>query len=307
MKRKQNKTSLLKTISSLLLIIAILLLNYPLISDSLTQKNSTASYTKYINTVSKLSDYDSLEAAADGYNEHIALTPDRFNSEKESKIYPEILNIQNGIMAYITAEKAGIINVPVYHYTTAETLQVGAGHLAGSSVPSDKLNVHTVISGHSGMSEMKMFSKLPDMNTGDKFEVKYLNKVLIYQVDHIEKVLPDDTSSLYIDPYENYCSLITCTPIGLNTHRLIVRGKLIKTEIINEENAERYVYNDNKVGITNRFAKYELIMSGISFILFIILIKDIIKSFKNKKKNKKEIQRRDPIEEYPIEIPFDKL
>ena len=138
--------------------------------------------------------------------------------------YAERLNLAgNGIMGYIRIPKIQA-TLPIYHGTADTTLEIGVGHLLGSSLPVGGTSTHTVLTGHSGMASQKMFSDLPDLEIGSLFYLDILGDTLAYQVDQIETVLPHDASLLGITSGEDYCTLVTCTPFGVNTHRLLVRG-----------------------------------------------------------------------------------
>lgn len=155
-----------------------------------------------------------------------------------SQDYESQLNIAgNGIMGYVEIPAIGV-TLPIYHGTGADTLERGIGHLLGSSLPVGGESTHTVLTGHSGMASQKMFSDLADMQIGDVFYLDVLGERLAYQVDQIKTVLPTDTSDLGIADGKDYCTLVTCTPFGANTHRLLVRGTRIayaEAEAITEE------------------------------------------------------------------------
>ena len=119
------------------------------------------------------------------------------------------------------------VNLPIYHGTDSKTLDIGVGHLLGSSLPVGGKGTHTVLTGHSGMATQKMFSDLDKLKLGDVFYLQVLDETLAYQVDAIHTVLPYDTSFLGISEGEDYCTLVTCTPFGISTHRLLVRGTRI--------------------------------------------------------------------------------
>ena len=135
----------------------------------------------------------------------------------------------NGIMGYIEIPRISV-NLPIYHGTDSETLDRGAGHLLGSSLPVGGLSTHAIITGHSGLATQKMFTDLEQLQNGDVFYIHVLGEVLAYQVFHKEAVLPHDTTLLGISQNEDYCTLITCYPTGVNTHRLLVQGTRIPYE-----------------------------------------------------------------------------
>ena len=141
-----------------------------------------------------------------------------------SEDYTDQLNIAgNGIMGYVVIPNIQV-NLPIFHGTADSTLAKGVGHLLGSSLPVGGKGTHTVLTGHSGMASQKMFSDLPGMKVGDIFYLDILGQRLAYEVKEINTVLPYDTSLLEIEPEEDLCTLVTCTPYGVNTHRLLVRG-----------------------------------------------------------------------------------
>ena len=152
-----------------------------------------------------------------------------------SEDYAEQLNIAgNGIMGYVVIPNIQV-NLPIFHGTADGTLAKGVGHLLGSSLPVGGKGTHTVLTGHSGMASQKMFSNLPGMKVGDVFYLDILGQRLAYEVQEINTVLPYDTSLLEIEPEEDLCTLVTCTPYGVNTHRLLVRGVRIPYEEPAEE------------------------------------------------------------------------
>lgn len=144
----------------------------------------------------------------------------------------------NGIIGYVIIPKIQV-NLPIYHGTDAEVLDRGVGHLLGSSLPVGGKNTHTILSGHSGMASQKMFTDLEQLTHGDVFYLNVLGETLAYQVTEINTVLPYETDHLSIVPGKDLCTLVTCTPYGVNTHRLLVRGSRIPYEeaaVLDEEN-----------------------------------------------------------------------
>ena len=145
----------------------------------------------------------------------------------------------NGIIGYVIIPKIQV-NLPIYHGTDAEVLDRGVGHLLGSSLPVGGKNTHTILSGHSGMASQKMFTDLEQLVPGDVFYLNVLGETMAYQVTEINTVLPYETDLLGIVPGEDLCTLVTCTPYGINTHRLLVRGSRIPYEeaaVMEEETA----------------------------------------------------------------------
>lgn len=184
---------------------------------------------------------------ADAYNRTLvpgASMVDAYSQEgllAASADYDSQLNLAgNGIMGYVEIPKISV-NLPIYHGTENDSLERGIGHLLGSSLPVGGESTHTILSGHSGMASQKMFTDLEQLIIGDVFYLHILNETLAYQVVEINTVLPYDTSLLGIAPGEDLCTLVTCTPYGVNTHRLLVRGSRIpyeEAELLVEETAE---------------------------------------------------------------------
>ena len=176
------------------------------------------------------------EAKQRAVSYNLAITPgtaDAYSEESLSSAaenYDNQLDIAgNGIMGYVEIPKIQV-NLPIYHGTDAEVLDRGVGHLLGSSLPVGGENTHTILSGHSGMASQKMFTDLEQLTQGDVFYLNVLNETLAYQVTEINTVLPYETDLLGIVPGEDLCTLVTCTPYGINTHRLLVRGSRIPYE-----------------------------------------------------------------------------
>lgn len=211
---------------------------YPLIANYYNARHQSEIRTEYLERVEQAEDtaLENARALAVAYNE--ALIPgiheeDAFSSTAllaAAEDYDAQLNIAgDGIMGYVEIPKIGV-DLPIYHGTDADTLEAGVGHLLGSSLPVGGENTHTILTAHSGMASQKMFSDLDRLEEGDVFYVKVLGETLAYQVDAVYTVLPYDTDRLGIVEGEDYCTLVTCTPFGVNTHRLLVRGTRIPYE-----------------------------------------------------------------------------
>lgn len=231
--------------ATVLLIVALLVTVYPVISNYLAGKNNSKICTEYFNAIGRL-DNSAIDAArhkAEEYNAMLANgVSQTFSDEQINEAaddYNELLNLTgNGIMAYIEIPKLKIY-LPVAHGTEAATLENAVGHVIGSSLPIGGNGTHAVLSGHSGMASEKMFSDLDQMKVGDVFFIHVLNETLAYAVDEINTVLPGDTSLLVIDRDKDLVTLITCTPFGVNTHRLLVRGSRIDSNTqINDADIE---------------------------------------------------------------------
>lgn len=170
--------------------------------------------------------YQEMFDAASAYNRRLSDGVDRIIiSNIQNDEYESLMNLNgNGIMGYIDIPKMQV-NVPIYHYTTDEVLEQGIGHIAGSSLPVGGDGTHCVLTGHRGMPESKLFTDLDRLTEGDKFYIHILNKDIAYEVCDIQTVLPYELDSLVFEDDKDLVTLVTCTPYGVNTHRLLVTGK----------------------------------------------------------------------------------
>jgi sortase A len=221
-----------KKLSTIILVIVFFvglsLLLYPSVSDYWNSFHQSQVISEYTEKVAEMDDdeYEAVLKSAREYNSWLAMR--RFNlklSESEREVYNSMLNIsEDGAMGYIEIPSIDC-TLPIYHGSDDTVLMVGVGHIEGSSLPVGGKSTHCVLSGHRGLPSAKLFSALDRMEVGDVFMLKTLDEVLTYEVDQILVVTPDDVSALQIVPGEDYCTLVTCTPYGVNTHRLLVRGK----------------------------------------------------------------------------------
>lgn len=221
---------------------------YPIISTRYNEQHQSEIHTAYQEQVEQAdtSALDEARASAAAYNESIqpgVQLLDAFSQEailSASEDYARQLNITgSGIMGYIQIPAIGV-DLPIYHGTDEATLEKGVGHLLGSSLPVGGESTHAVLTAHSGMASQKMFSDLDLLKQGDVFYLEVLGETMAYQVDQIKTVLPYDTTYLGITEGGDHCTLVTCTPFGVNTHRLLVRGIRIpyeEAELIVEETA----------------------------------------------------------------------
>lgn len=241
---KQKHITFLLAIIAFLLALGLTL--YPIISNYVNQKYTSEIHTAYQEVMEQADNQEIQKARERAADYNHAITPgtaqaDAYSQERllaASQDYEGQLNIAgNGIMGYIEIPKISV-NLPIYHGTENDSLERGVGHLLGSSLPVGGENTHTILSGHSGMASQKMFTDLEQLTLGDVFYLHILDETLAYQVVEINTVLPFDTSLLGIVSGEDLCTLVTCTPYGVNTHRLLVRGSRIpyeKTERTLEE------------------------------------------------------------------------
>lgn len=289
-----QKTKSLKSLilSDILMLVCVVLLLYPIVSDVWNGYHSSYMVSEYDESVEDMSeeDYEKILAEARAYNKTLVDKGNsRFSmSEEERDYYKSLLTVKGtDTIAYITCNKIGVKNLPIYHGTSSSVLQVGVGHYEGSSLPVGGKGTHSVLSGHTGMAGLKMFSELSKLEKGDTFTIKVLNQTLTYQVDDINEVYPDDVSHLEIDPEEDYCTLVTCIPIGINSQRLLVRGKRIPTKeekFIEEKRDGKGVTRKVWEWLMTRFAAYELLMALAAILIVVVfLIPDMVRIGRRKK------------------------
>ncbi len=207
------------------------LLLYPTISDYSNKMHQTQAVARYADYVANEVDEEALQEALDAaaaYNEALLQSSDQGTYYKEHQAeYESLLNIDGtSIMGYVDIPSI-TTTLPIYHGTEESVLQVAVGHLEWTSLPVGGEGTHTVLSGHRGLPSARLFTDLDQMTLGDIFTVHVYNETLYYQVDDISVVLPEEAEGLQAEEGEDYCTLITCTPYGVNTHRLLVRGTRI--------------------------------------------------------------------------------
>jgi len=225
---------------------AVGIMLYPMVSSYVNEKYRSEIQTVYEEQVQQKDDTTIRETWEQAVAYNSAITPgatdtDAYSKESilaASQDYDAMLNITgNGIMGYVEIPKLDVY-LPILHGTGSDSLERGVGHLVGSSLPVGGESTHAVLTGHSGMASQRLFTDLEKLQSGDVFYLHVLDQVLAYQVDRIDTVLPYDSSLLGIYPGEDLCTLVTCTPIGINTHRLLVRGHRIEYEVAVEVQEE---------------------------------------------------------------------
>lgn len=216
----------------LALLVGVALMVYPTFADywnSFHQSRAIASYTQTVATIDN-DKYDQMWQDAFAYNEELRHRTNRYYlNEEQMALYNSLLDATGlGIMGYIEIPSIGV-SLPVYHTTSEAVLQVAVGHIEGSSLPVGGPSTHSALSGHRGLPSATLFSNLDKVMIGDTFALKILDQTLTYQVDQILIVEPYDLSGLEIIEGQDLCTLVTCTPYGINSHRLLVRGHRIET------------------------------------------------------------------------------
>lgn len=229
MKKKNNNWTTVFLV--LLLLAGVSLLLYPSLSDYWNSMHQTRAIASYAETVSQLdtAQYDEMWKAAQDYNRSLAQRETAFALTDEQKAaYESLLDVSGlGVMGYIEIPEIDC-SLPIYHGTEESVLQVAVGHLEWSNFPVGGEGTHCVLSGHRGLPSAKLFTNLDKLAVGDTFLLRVLDEVLTYEVDQILIVEPEQVDALGIVPGEDYCTLVTCTPYGINTHRLLVRGHRVE-------------------------------------------------------------------------------
>ena len=221
-------TAILLTLGFL---VGICILLYPAFSKYWNSKTQSRAITDYESVLDNLTaeDYNTLFAEANAYNQALYETAFPLLNHSQVQGYYDTLRVSGSSMiGYVKIERIGV-ELPIYHGTSEKVLSKGVGHLEGSSLPVGGENTHCVISAHRGLPNAKLFTDLDRLEKGDTFQIIVLNQVLTYQVDFIKIIEPNDVSDLQIIEGGDYCTLFTCTPYGINTHRLLVRGVRIET------------------------------------------------------------------------------
>ena len=279
--------------------IGLSVLLYPTISDFQNEKRQSKAIVDYDKLIENLTpeDYSAYFTEADTYNQKIRNMNFPFlNHSSIAEEYYDTLDVNgNGMMGHITIEKIKV-QLPIYHGTSDTVLDTAVGHVEGSTLPMGGESTHTVLSAHRGLPSAKLFTNLDKMEIGDVFTLRILDKTITYQIDQILIVLPNETDPLNIEQGKDYCTLVTCTPYGINTHRMLVRG--VRIENI-EPDKEIHV-------ITEAYQVDPLIVTPAvaAPILGVLLIVLLVKSAKNKKnqtKTQKQILKE--LEEQSEETP----
>ena len=217
----------------LILLIGLSLMLYPSFADWWNSFHSSRAIASYEEQVANIDDaqYEELWDAARDYNQSLLHHPNDFIlSDEQQEIYKSLLDIGgNGIMGYIEIPMIDVM-LPIYHGTKESVLQIAVGHLDWTSLPVGGAGSHCVLSGHRGLPSARLFTDLDKLKVGDVFMLHVLNEILTYEIDQILIVEPQDTDPLLIEPGKDLCTMITCTPYGINSHRMLVRGHRIESQ-----------------------------------------------------------------------------
>ena len=251
----------------LMLFVGVCGLLYPSVSQYWNSKTQTRAVENYREILESLQpeDYEAFFQEAEAYNQalHDLRTP--LADYRQLTGYNNILNVSgNGIMGYISIPKLGV-ELPLYHTISAEVLNIACGHMEGTSLPVGGESTHCVLSAHRGLPHARLFTDLDKMEEGDVFTITVLNRTLTYQVDQIKVVRPNEVDDVQIVEGEDLCTLLTCTPYGINTHRLLVRGTRI-------ENAAPVLYVTSNAFRIDSLVATPVVAAPILLVLLIVLM-----------------------------------
>ncbi len=261
----KKKTGMISTVVLVIIfLVGLSVMLYPTFSDWWNSKVQSRAIANYNDVVQQIDPhrYDEIWEQAHEYNKKLAETYSPFTNPDEIGNYEDILNISGtGVMGYITIPVIDV-ELPIYHGTSVEVLNIAAGHLEGSSFPVGGKNTHAVISAHRGLPSARLFTDIDKLVVGDIFTITILDQIFTYEVEDILIVKPDQMDKLSIIPDGDYVTLMTCTPYGVNTHRLLLRSHRIDT-----------VYAKTvKVSADAVQVDPMLVVPGIALPLFILLI-----------------------------------
>ena len=240
MKPKRDYSNILLV---LIFFIGLSVLLYPTISDYWNSKVQSRAIVDYEAMLQSMTpeDYSDVFAAADSYNQQMRQVSFPLMYYDQVPGYDDILNVTgSGIIGDVTIDKIRV-ELPIYHGTSEAVMNVAAGHVQGSSLPVGGESTHAVLSAHRGLPSARLFTDLDKLEVGDVFTITVLDRLLTYQIDQILIVKPNEVEELYVKEGEDHCTLVTCTPYGINTHRMLVRGTRVDTP---EQKKNIYVTTD---------------------------------------------------------------
>ncbi len=259
----------------LIVIIGVLIFSYPIVSNYWNSMHQSEVIGSYEEQRLALPDTEAMKALADAraYNDNMILAPKStfLNGEPVDKQYESLLNIgDSGIIGVIEIPKIEV-NLPIYHGSAESVLAIGVGHLEGSSLPVGGASTHTVLTGHRGLPSALLFSNLDQLVIGDYFKITVLKEVLTYEVDQIVIVEPQEVDEMSIQADEDLCTLVTCTPYGINSHRMLVRGHRIATEEVEGVINESYLINTEATRIQPYIVTIALALPVLGFLLLLVV------------------------------------
>lgn len=226
----KHKNNIINKVLIIVLLVGVSLLLYPTVSDywnSFHQTRAIASYTQAVENLNT-DQYAAIKEAAIAYNKSLANQSTNFTlTDEQKEVYESLLDVSGtGIMGYVSIPSIQC-ELPIYHGTDDDVLQIAVGHIEWSSLPIGGESTHCVLSGHRGLTSARLFTDLDKLVEGDIFTITVLDETLTYEIDQIRIVLPNEVNDLTIEEGKDYCTLMTCTPYGINSHRMLLRGRRI--------------------------------------------------------------------------------
>ena len=270
---KKTKKTIIAIVVILLIVVDLGVMLYPKISAYVNSQSQTRAVVQYFDDVEAAGaeNMKKLLEEAREYNKGLLKNANRFNmSDEEKAEYNRQLDAGRGVIGTLVIDKIEV-KLPIYHGTNESVLQIGLGHMAGTSLPVGGAGTHAFISGHRGLPSSTLLTDLDRMEIGDKFVLYVMGETLTYQVDDIQTVEPHEVDALDIDPDKDYCTLVTCTPYGINTHRLLVRGQ----RIANDSNGWDAMYMEARL-----LDKTKVILAAIILLAPVLIVYSIIRSRK---------------------------
>ena len=256
--------SLRKVFGFVLLLVGLSCVLFPVLSNYINSLEHSYTFNVYETVIQEKDDLSEELKACYDYNQRLVNKYDRYEQSDEAlSEYNSLLNISQGLIGYLEIPKINV-NQPIYHSSDAASLSQGVGHVFGTSLPVGGTSTHAVLAGHTGMSSQIMFNDLNKMEIGDRFYIRVLDRTLTYEVDQIKMVVPSDMSEIEIEEYCDYVTLVTCYPIGVGSHRLLVRGHNIE---ISSEQAEEEIITTQKTITTTDKINWALLAFAVLIII----------------------------------------
>ena len=270
------KKRIIATILIILLFLAGLgIVLYPYVSEYVNAKHASRVVVNYDDTVKEITpeDFSQYFEVAEEYNERLRQNPNPFSEDCRTEGYETALNVDgSGMMGYLEIPKISV-KLPFYHGTSGAVLNEAVGHLEGSSLPVGGEGTHVVLSAHRGLPSAKLFTDLPELGEGDIFILTVLDRKMTYQVDQILTVLPTELEALEVEDGQDVVTLMTCTPYGINTHRLLVRGHRIENLPEEEVKSIPVVHVERELTTQEKIQKYiPLAVMGVAVLFLIALL-----------------------------------
>ena len=292
-----RRNSIITILTVVLLIAGLAVLLYPYASNLLSSRNQEEEIRTYVTVVSSMEEdeCERILQEAQEYNEALAAKPQLGElSDEEFGRYRDTLRLTgSGVIGYIEIPSIDV-SLPIYHGTDDYVLQIGVGHVNWTSLPVGGPDTHAVLSGHRGLPSSRLFTHLDRVAVGDIFTIQVLNQTLTYEVDRILTVLPEETEPLQIVSGEDLCTLVTCTPYGINTHRLLVRGHRIENPSEPEPVEEPQPEQEEQITLFDTKTLYIIAVVCATVVILFITGLILLAVNRRREKRKKRFQHSDP-------------